>query len=114
MAKKKKGRINVVYSTDRDFEYKHEEDTIQETLPPQQQVLKVLLDRKGRAGKTVTLIKGFRGSEDDLKMLGKKLKTQCGTGGAIKDGDILIQGNFRDKVIGFLLQQGYHAIKTGE
>lgn len=113
MAKKKKNRINVVYSTNRDFEYEQEEEPAQETLPPQQQVLKVLLDRKGRAGKTVTLIRGFSGSENDLKILGKKLKTQCGTGGAIKDGDILIQGDFRNKIMDFLLQQGYRAIKTG-
>ena len=113
MAKKKKGRINVVYSTDKDFEYSDEEYPSQETLLPQEQNLKVFLDRKGRAGKTVTLIKGFRGSEDELEILGKKLKTQCGTGGAIKDGDILIQGNFRDKIMDILLQEGYHAIKAG-
>jgi translation initiation factor 1 len=87
-----KDRLGVVFSTNRDFNYKSEESEEQLTLPPQQQNLKVQLDRKKRAGKSATLVTGFFGKEDDLKALGKMLKTKCGVGGTVKDGEILIQG----------------------
>ena len=97
MAKQKKERINVVYSTNPNYQYEEEHDEVQDTLPNNQQVLYVSIDKKQRAGKEVTLIEGFVGLEDDLKELGKLLKSKCGVGGTVKDGEILIQGNFRDK-----------------
>jgi translation initiation factor 1 len=108
-----KKRDGVVYSTSNDFEYNYDEGTSSETPSPSQQKLKVLLDKKARAGKQVTLIEGFVGSEDDLKDLGKMLKTKCGVGGSAKDGEILIQGDHRDKVLQVLLQAGYGAKKSG-
>ncbi|TDQ18710.1 translation initiation factor 1 [Algoriphagus boseongensis] len=108
-----KKRDCVVYSTSNDFEYNYDADDTQETLPPSQQKLKVMLDKKARAGKQVTLIEGFVGNEEDLKELGKLLKTKCGVGGSAKDGEILIQGDHRDKVLQVLLQAGYGAKKSG-
>lgn len=112
MAKKDK-KVNVVYSTNPNFKYETEEDNIQETLPPQQQNLKVFLDKKQRAGKAVTLVSGFIGAEEDLKELGKTLKSKCGVGGTVKDREILIQGDFREKIIELLIKEGYKAKKAG-
>lgn len=111
--KNKKGSGNIVYSTNPDLEFSNEELPQEETLPPQQQNLKVMLDKKSRGGKQVTLISGFIGTDEDLKALGKQLKTKCGVGGAAKDGEILIQGNHRDKIVAILADQGYKAKKAG-
>lgn len=116
MAKKNndwKKRDGVVYSTSDDFEFQTEDTESEDTLAANQQNLKVLLDKKARAGKKVTLIEGFVGSEDDLKELGKMLKNKCGVGGAAKDGEILIQGDHRDKVVQVLSAAGYKAKKSG-
>jgi translation initiation factor 1 len=108
-----KKRDGVVYSTSDNFEYNLGDSESSETLPPTQQKLKVLLDKKQRAGKQVTLVEGFVGTEDDLKELGKMLKNKCGVGGSAKDGEILIQGDHRDKVIQVLTQAGFGAKKSG-
>ena len=108
-----KKRDGVVYSTADSFEYNLGEEGETETLSPTQQKLKVLLDKKARAGKQVTLVEGFIGTEEDLKELGKLLKNKCGVGGTAKDGEILIQGDHRDKVLQVLLQAGYGAKKAG-
>lgn len=111
--KRDKGRSGVVYSTNQDFEYEYEGESEDETLDPGDQNLKVMLDKKSRAGKQVTLVEGFVGTEEDLKDLGKMLKSKCGVGGSAKDGEILIQGDFRDKVLDLLHQEGYKAKKVG-
>ncbi len=108
-----KKRDGVVYSTSDSFEYNLGDEDSQESLPASQQKLKILLDKKSRAGKQVTLVEGFVGSEDDLKELGKLLKNKCGVGGSAKDGEILIQGDHRDKVLQVLLAAGYGAKKSG-
>ena len=111
MAKKKK--VNIVYSTNPDFSYDYDEDQEAETLDANQQNLYVSIDRKRRAGKEVTLVEGFIGSVDDLKDLAKFLKSKCGVGGTAKDGEILIQGKFKDKVYDLLVKEGYSVKKKG-
>ena len=107
MSKKNKPDTRgFVYSTNPNFSFEPEESTL-ETLPPSQQKLKVRLDTKHRGGKAVTLVEGFVGKEDDLEELGKKLKTFCGTGGSAKDGEIIVQGDQREKVVNLLLKNGY-------
>jgi len=108
-----KNRIDIVYSTNSDFQYQYDEPEEPAMLPPKQQDLRVMLDRKCRAGKSVTLITGFVGTQDDLESLAKELKSKCGVGGSAKDGEILIQGDFRDKIMQLLLQKGYKAKKAG-
>jgi len=109
MSKLKKEKVGVVYSTDTNFEYTYEGSEETETLEPNKQQLRVLLDKKARAGKQVSLITGFIGTNDDLEKLAKLLKNKCGVGGSAKDGEILIQGDFRDKVVEILLKEGYKA-----
>lgn len=109
MAKKDNNRI--VFSTDPDFEYRDEEQEEIEDLPPQQQQLRVFLDRKKRKGKDVTLVTGFTGTEETLERLGKMLKTKCGVGGSVKDNEILLQGDHRDKVVELLKAEGYKNTK---
>jgi translation initiation factor 1 len=101
-----------VFSTNKDFEFESEQSS-EETLDPNKQRLEAHLDKKNRGGKVATVIKGFEGSEDDLKALGKMLKTKCGVGGAVKEGEIIIQGNFRDKVMEILKAEGYNVKRVG-
>ena len=114
MSKKgKKNRDGIVYSTNPDFEYQYNQIKTTSTPQNKSQDLRVQLDKKSRGGKQVTLITGFMGSESDLKDLGKTLKSKCGVGGTAKQGEILIQGDFRDKIIQLLHQMGYNAKKSG-
>jgi translation initiation factor 1 len=108
MSKKNKSdKLGFIYSTDPNFQFQHEEEKSAETLPPQQQKLKIKLETKHRGGKAVTLVAGFIGTEDDLQTLGKALKNFCGTGGSAKDGEIIVQGDQRDKVLQWLQKNGY-------
>jgi translation initiation factor 1 len=109
MSKEHKERINVVYSTNPDYKYEYNAEDEQETLAPARQKLTVRIDKKQRGGKKVTLVQGFTGDEDDLKDLGKTLKAKCGVGGTVKDGEILIQGDFRDRIVEYLVSEGYKA-----
>lgn len=103
-----KKRLNIVYSTNPDYHYQEEEgDMQQETLPKEKQLLHVSLDKRNRKGKAVTLVTGFIGSDEDLQELGKLLKTRCGVGGAAKDGEIIVQGDNRQKVLEILQKEGY-------
>lgn len=104
-----KKRLGVVYSTNPDFEYDEDAAAEAVTLEPAKQKLVVTLDRSGRAGKQVTLVKGFVGTQEDLAALGKALKVKCGVGGTSKDGEITVQGDLRDKVTALLLGMGYKA-----
>lgn len=106
-----KDRLNVVYSTNPDFNYECIEEEEAETLPKNQQKLRVGIEKKGRGGKTVTIIKGFIGSEEDLKDLSKWLKTKCGVGGSAKEGEIIIQGDFKQRIIELLKAEGYTQTK---
>lgn len=104
-----KKRLGVVFSTNPDFTYKEETVEEEATLEPSKQNLIVSIDRKGRAGKQVTLVTGFVGTADDLAGLGRTLKVKCGVGGSAKDGEITIQGDFRDRVTALLKEMGYKA-----
>ena len=104
-----KARLGVVYSTNPDFQYETEQEAEAETLPPAKQRLIVAIDRRNRGGKQVTLVTGFVGRADDLKELGKALKTRCGVGGTAKDGEITVQGDLRDTVVALLKEMGYNA-----
>lgn len=104
-----KQRLGVVYSTNPDFKYEQSDEAEAENLAPEKQKLTVTIDRRCRAGKQVTLVTGFVGSEADLKELGKTLKVKCGVGGTAKDGEITIQGDLRDKVTALLYSLGYKA-----
>lgn len=105
-----KKRLGVVYSTNPDFTYQEEDSPEEvETLAPGKQKLIVTIDRSGRAGKQVTLVKGFKGTDEDLSALGKTLKVKCGVGGTAKNGEITIQGDFREKVKDLLIAMGYNA-----
>ncbi|MFI3305374.1 MAG: translation initiation factor [Rikenellaceae bacterium] len=108
-----KSRLGMVYSTNPDFEYSTTDDLQEESLSPTSQDLRIWLDRKQRGGKVATLVRGFVGTEGDLKELAKMLKSKCGVGGAAKDGEIIIQGDHRDKVVDLLTKAGYKAKKAG-
>lgn len=100
-----------MYSTNPDYHYETENEEEESTLMPSQQKLRVQLDRKNRGGKVVTLVTGFIGTEDDLKELGKLLKSKCGVGGSAKDGKIIVQGDFKQKVVDLLKKEGYTQTK---
>jgi len=112
MSKKNKPDTRgFVFSTDPSFRFEEEEKVPQETLPPAQQNLRVKLETKHRAGKTVTLVDGFAGSDEDAEKLGKQLKNFCGTGGSVKDREIIVQGDQRDRVLQYLLKNGFSKTK---
>ncbi len=112
MSKKHKpDNRGIVFSTDPNFRFEEEESTVKQTLAPAQQNLRIKLETKHRAGKIVTLVDGFVGTDDDAEVLGKQLKNFCGTGGSVKDGEIIVQGDQRDKVVQFLLKNGYNKTK---
>ncbi|WP_134089527.1 translation initiation factor [Olivibacter sp. XZL3] len=114
MAKQKRKQFDgIVYSTDQDYSYQEEEPFGEETLPPGKQQLRVQLDKKQRAGKAVTLVSGFVGREEDLLALGKLLKQRCGVGGAVKEGQVMVQGDFRKKIAEILSAQGYKVKQIG-
>lgn len=102
-----KERLNVVYSTNPNFKYDTEDEESVETKSKEKQLLRISLDKRNRGGKVVTLVTGFVGSDDDLKELGKLLKTKCGVGGSAKDAEIIIQGDFRQKILEILTKEGY-------
>ncbi|MCE7068795.1 MULTISPECIES: translation initiation factor [unclassified Dyadobacter] len=108
----KKNRTGVIYSTNPDFEYNDSGADEPDTLPAAQQDLRIWLDRKG-GGKVITIIKGFIGTNADMEALGKQLKALCGSGGTVKDQEVQIQGDHRDKVINWLVGKGYKAKKAG-
>jgi len=108
-----KKRLGTVYSTNPDFDYENEQTEEHETLPPGEQKLYISLDRRQRKGKVVTLIKGFKGKTDDLEDLGKTLKRKCGTGGSVKEGEIIIQGDFKQRIGDLLKSLGYETKFSG-
>jgi translation initiation factor 1 len=112
MSKKNKSDIRgFVFSTDPQFQFQQGDDAVQETLEPKHQKLKVRLETKHRGGKAVTVVDGFIGKEDDLEQLGKQLKNFCGTGGSVKEGQVLIQGDQREKVVQWLQKNNYSSAK---
>ncbi|MCY2687031.1 translation initiation factor [Salinimicrobium sp. TH3] len=115
MGKKKMGLedLGFVFSTDKDFEPDLHEDEKEETLKPKDQLLEAHYSSKGRAGKKVTVVKGFIGTDEDLTALGKDLKKKCGVGGSVKNGEIIIQGEVRDKVMSYLSDMGYKVKRVG-
>jgi translation initiation factor 1 len=106
-----KERLNVVYSTNPDFQYETATEEEPDTLPIEKQALRISLDKRNRGGKQVTLITGFTGKEEDLQALGKFLKTKCGVGGSAKGNEIIIQGDFRDKIKNILIDAGYIKVR---
>lgn len=108
-----KSRLGMVYSTDPNFRYADDQTAQPELLPPARQQLRVWLDRRQRAGKVVTLVRGFVGPDDALQELARLLKTKCGVGGGAKEGEIIIQGDHRDRVVDILLKSGYGCKKAG-
>ena len=111
MGKRKKNKIGVMYSTNPNYDLEFEQE--EETLTPENLYLEVWIDKKHRGGKVATLVKGFVGSESDLKGLGKLLKSKCGVGGSAKDGEIIIQGNMRERVMEILEKEGYNYKRVG-
>jgi len=110
---KPKDRVNIVYSTNPDFNYQTNNQEEASTLSAAKQNLKIQLDKKSRAGKQVTLITGYIGKSDDLESLSKSLKSLCGSGGSAKDGEIIIQGDHRDKILNYFTEKGFRAKKVG-
>ncbi|MFD1315454.1 translation initiation factor [Namhaeicola litoreus] len=117
MGKKKLNSLEdlggFVFSTNKELNYNDDDQDLIETLPPSEQLLEAHFSNKNRAGKTVTIIKGFVGKEEDLKDLAKLIKTKCSVGGTIKEGEIMIQGNFREKVMEILKKEGYKVKRVG-
>lgn len=109
----KKKPVNIVYSTNPDYQYQFNEEAEQDTLAPSKQQLRISLDKKQRGGKKVSLISGFVGKSEDLEQLAKQLKTRCGVGGSAKEGEIIIQGDFRDRLVQMLTELGYKARRIG-
>ncbi len=107
-----KKKLNIVYSTNPEFEYEQDETPQEETLAKEKQLLRIKLDTKQRRGKAVTLVTGFVGQEEDLNELGKLLKVKCGVGGSVKDGEIIVQGDMRNKVLAILQKEGYKKVRV--
>ena len=113
MSNKNKNKGGMVFSTDPDYKYESFNEEELETLANNKQDLRVFLDKKNRAGKAVSIVNGFIGKDEDLNTLGSSLKKLCGVGGSVKDGEVLIQGDFRDKILVYLIKEGYKAKKAG-
>ncbi len=113
MSKKSKNNSGLVYSTNPNLSWEDEVNDDQESIDSSRQKLYVSIDKKNRGGKEVTLVEGFQGPDDELKELGKTLKSKCGVGGSAKDGEIIVQGNFRDKVMDLLKGMGYQVVRKG-
>ncbi len=111
--RKNKERVNVVYSTNSSYEYETDAFEEEDTLPPNEQVLRVYIEKKGRGGKTASVIKGFVGTDADLTDLSKTIKAKCGVGGSVKEGEIIIQGDKRDKIVQLLSEKNYNIKKAG-